>query len=108
MNLKEIDIQGAKELLDKEAATFADIRDPASFEAAHIPGATNLSDATVASFVEQTDKERPLIVYCYHGNNSQGGALFFQEQGFEDVYSMSGGFEAWRGVHEHESGAGPT
>jgi rhodanese-related sulfurtransferase len=35
---------------------------------------------------------------------SLGGAAYFLEQGFTDVVSLTGGFEAWRGVHPQESG----
>ncbi|MDE0931482.1 MAG: rhodanese-like domain-containing protein, partial [Halioglobus sp.] len=42
------------------------------------------------------DRDQPLLIYCYHGNSSQGAADYFFNQGFEDVYSMDGGYEAWR------------
>jgi thiosulfate sulfurtransferase len=34
-------------------------------------------------------------VYCYHGNMSQSAAAYFGEQGFEEAYSMDGGFSDW-------------
>ena len=34
-------------------------------------------------------------MYCYHGNSSLGGAAHLLSKGFEEVYSMSGGFAAW-------------
>jgi len=36
------------------------------------------------------------VVVCYHGNSSQQAAQFFAGEGFNDVYSMDGGFEAWK------------
>jgi thiosulfate sulfurtransferase len=42
------------------------------------------------------------VVYCYHGNSSLGAAGYFLENGFKNVASMMGGFEAWRQVYEHE------
>lgn len=32
---------------------------------------------------------------CYHGISSRGAAQFLIGQGFESVYSVDGGFEAW-------------
>ncbi len=32
---------------------------------------------------------------CYHGISSQGAAQYLVNQGFEEVYSVDGGFEAW-------------
>ena len=42
-----------------------------------------------------TDKNKPLVVYCYHGISSQGAAAYFSEKGFKEVSSMIGGFEGW-------------
>jgi len=36
------------------------------------------------------------VVVCYHGHSSQPAAQYFAAQGFEDVYSMDGGFEVWK------------
>lgn len=102
--IPEIDIVRAKKALDDKSAVFVDIRDPHSFGAAHIPGAINVDDRTLPAFLTAADKQKTLIVYCYHGHSSLGGAAYFIEAGFADVYSMSGGFEAWRGVHPAEKG----
>jgi thiosulfate sulfurtransferase len=101
-DIAQIDVAQAKELLES-GATFVDIRDPASYEAAHIPGAIPLSDANVEKFVTQSDKEKPVVVYCYHGNNSQGGAAYLMDQGFQKVFSLAGGFELWRQHQKIES-----
>jgi thiosulfate sulfurtransferase len=47
-------------------------------------------------FLAVADKAKPLIVYCYHGNSSQGAANYFDGLGFKEVYSVDGGYEAWR------------
>lgn len=101
-DVAQIDVAQAKELLET-GATFVDVRDPASFEAAHIPGAFHLSDANVEAFVARTDKTQTVVVYCYHGNASQGGAAYLMEQGFQKVYSVIGGFERWRQTEKIES-----
>jgi thiosulfate sulfurtransferase len=100
--IAQIDVAQAKELFDA-GATFVDVRDPASYEAAHVPGALYLSDANVEKFVTTHDKSQPVVVYCYHGNTSQGGAAYLMDQGFEKVYSLAGGFELWRQNQKIES-----
>ena len=42
------------------------------------------------------DFEQPIIIVCYHGMSSQGAANYLAEQGFDDVYSMDGGFTQWQ------------
>ncbi|WAJ69821.1 thiosulfate sulfurtransferase GlpE [Catenovulum adriaticum] len=84
------------ELQAKQAVAIADIRDEASFNAGHIEGAYHLTNGSLAQFMQQTEFDQPVVVVCYHGNSSQGAAQYIAEQGFDTVYSMDGGFEAWR------------
>jgi len=101
-SIPEIPIHEAKIKLDRQDCMFVDIRDPASYRAAHIPGAVHLHDGNVQEFIEGADKDRDVIVYCYHGNSSLGAVAYFLENGFKNVASMSGGFEAWRQVYEYK------
>lgn len=78
---------------------IVDIRDAASFESGHVEGAINLNNENLASFVAEADMDRPLIVVCYHGISSQGAAEYLVEQGFDDVYSLDGGYQAWHQAH---------
>jgi thiosulfate sulfurtransferase len=103
MEIPQIQIQDAKQKLDQKQCLFVDIRDPGSYRQAHIPGAIHLHDGNVQEFLQNSDKGKGVIVYCYHGNSSLGATAFLIENGFKDVASMSGGFEAWRQVYEHET-----
>ncbi|HEX5605334.1 MAG TPA: thiosulfate sulfurtransferase GlpE [Candidatus Binatia bacterium] len=102
MEVPQIQIQDAKNKLDGKECLFIDIRDPGSYEEAHIPGAIRLHDGNVQEFLQSANKSKEVIVYCYHGNSSLGATAFLIENGFTNVASMSGGFEAWRQVYEHE------
>lgn len=104
MDIRQIQIHEAKQKLDGKTSVFVDIRDPNSYREAHIPGALHLHDGNVQEFLQSTAKDQSVIVYCYHGNSSMGATAYFMENGFTDVASMSGGFEAWRQVYEHEAG----
>ncbi|MCZ7582420.1 MAG: thiosulfate sulfurtransferase GlpE [Deltaproteobacteria bacterium] len=100
----QLTVEEAKKRLDEGNATFVDVRDPLAFRNAHIPGAAHVGDHNVEEFVDGADKNRCLLVYCYHGFVSQGGAAYFLDQGFKEVYSIIGGFEAWRQTYESEAG----
>ncbi len=93
---ERISPEKAKQLMDTENARVVDIRDPGSFNLSHIPQATLLDNNTVGELISSADMSKPLIVYCYHGNSSQSAASYLSEQGFEQSYSMDGGFEHWR------------
>lgn len=95
-NFSRISTEHARSMLKEGNAQLVDIRDEQSFAAGHIAGARHLDNNTLQSFIEEADPDQPVIVYCYHGNSSQPAASFLNERGFEEVYSMDGGFEDWR------------
>ncbi len=91
-----ISIHDTQEKLSNENVRLVDIRDEQSFAAGHIKNAMHLTNGSLQSFMSETDFDVPVIVCCYHGVSSQQAAQFLIHQGFEEVYSMDGGFEAWR------------
>ena len=95
MEIQEITVYEAKKYWDEGIAKFIDIRDPGSYETDHIQGALSLNDGNIEDYIDNVDKSVMHIIYCYHGNSSMGAAGFFNEKGFEKVYSMTGGFTEW-------------
>ena len=98
MEFKRIDVLQARSLLDaapENGLQVIDIRDEQSYANGHISSALHLDSSSVQLFVENADTSKPLLVYCYHGNMSQSAAAYFGEQGFEEAYSMDGGFSDW-------------
>lgn len=91
-----ISVSDTHKKLKKGAVKLVDIRDEQSFNAAHIEGAWHLNSGNMVDLLQQTELDTPVIVYCYHGVSSQQAAQYLLHQGFEEVYSMDGGFEAWR------------
>ena len=98
-DFEEIDIAAAKELIAQGDIVIADIRDSDSYAAAHIENAVSVNDMNIEEFVNNTDKSKPVLCYCYMGFSSRNAAQYLKEQGFEKVYSMTGGFTQWQKVH---------
>ncbi len=95
MSFQRIDIVDARQLISDQEVILADIRDAASYEQGHIDGAIHINNETISDFIQNTAKDTPVLAYCYHGNMSQQAAEYFSQQGFQTVYSLDGGFEAW-------------
>ncbi|MDP5292820.1 thiosulfate sulfurtransferase GlpE [Oceanimonas sp. CHS3-5] len=91
-----ISVDDAHIMLSEGRARLVDIRDPQSFAQAHAEGAFHLTNDSLVTFTNEVDYDTPVIVMCYHGISSQGAAQYLVNQGFEEVYSLDGGFEAWR------------
>ena len=95
-NISQIDVHKVNNFLEEGSATIVDIRDPASFAMGHIPSAVPMNEQNVEELMEKLDKDKTLVVCCYHGISSQGAAGYLMSKGFKDVHSMIGGFEAWQ------------
>lgn len=93
---KRISVDAARELLGAGGVEILDMRDAKSFQQAHIDGARHVNDANLGDMLMSVAKDRPVLICCYHGNASQVYAQTFVDFGFSDVYSIDGGFEAWR------------
>jgi thiosulfate sulfurtransferase len=91
-----ISVQETQQKLSGDEVRIVDIRDDAAFAAGHIKGSTHLTNGSLHSFMSGVEFDTPVIVCCYHGISSQQAAQFLIHQGFEEVYSLDGGFEAWR------------
>lgn len=94
-NFKQIDTQGAKTLMDDSNAVLVDIRDFGSYSRSHASSARHLTNDNMLEFMNEVDYEVPVLVMCYHGISSQGAAQYLVNQGYEDVYSIDGGYSAW-------------
>lgn len=99
---KRISVEQTQQMIANQSVIVADIRDPAAYSAGHIPASINVTNQNAYEFVQQADLDLPLIVVCYHGHSSQPAAQYFYAQGFEEVYSMDGGFEVWKLTQEIE------
>ena len=93
---KHLSVTEAKQVMETQPVTIVDIRDSNAFSQGHIPHAKSVNDENLEIFLQETDKNKPLICCCYHGISSQNAAAFFAGQGFKDVYSIDGGYEEWR------------
>ncbi|WP_271273106.1 thiosulfate sulfurtransferase GlpE [Aliamphritea hakodatensis] len=90
-----INIEQAVALME-DGAVVVDIRDPQSFAAGHIVSASHLSNETLHTFITSADMDQPVIVCCYHGHSSQSAAQLLIGQGFDQVYSLDGGYQLWQ------------
>mgnify|MGYP000166154230 CR=1 FL=1 len=98
MEFKRIDTSQAQLLISAAAENglqIVDIRDEQSFNNGRIKNAVHLDNSAVSPFLEKADLSKPLLVYCYHGNMSQAAAAYFSEQGFDEAFSMDGGYSDW-------------
>jgi len=95
----EISPQEVKRRLDSgDKLTLIDVREPAEYQIANIPGAQLLPMRSVpAAFqvLESAADESTLIVFCHHGVRSLNVVNWLREQGIANAQSMAGGIDRW-------------
>lgn len=82
--------------LVETGAALLDIRSERDFHQKHIPETFNLTEKTYQIFDDSCDYDDPIIIMCYHGVSSRAVATRLVEEGYEQVYNLVGGFEAWQ------------
>jgi rhodanese-related sulfurtransferase len=107
MNIKNIDAEQAKEILDSDSTVvYIDVRTEPEFINGHVPGSVNIpvvwpdpstrqmkqNPDFVSSVSAKFDKGKRIIVGCQAGGRSQLAAQLLAQEGFQDVANMQGGF----------------
>ncbi len=92
---ERVNVAFARELIASGEPLILDTRDMGSYESGHIDGAEFVNDSNISDFLFATPKDRPVLIYCYHGNASQVRAQTFADFRFKKVYSLDGGYEGW-------------
>jgi thioredoxin 1 len=75
-----------------------DVRTPGEFSGGRLDGALNLdwNGAEFNNQAETLDKNIPVFIYCLSGGRSAAAADYLRDEGFQNVYELSGGIMKWR------------
>src|SRR5438128_11946326 len=75
-----------------------DVREHDEWEQGHIPGAVHVPRGNLESRIEGVvpDRSTPVVLYCASAARSAFAAKSLQELGYEEVYSLAGGFTDWK------------
>ena len=94
----EVDVYQVKDRLDKgEHFMLIDVREDKEWNLGRIPSAIHLGKGIVERDIESVveDRSAELILYCQGGFRSALAAESLNKMGFQNVFSMRGGFGAW-------------
>ena len=95
-HVKELTIEQARERLARNPqAVLVDVREDAEWEKAHAAEAVHLGKGILERDIEQMfpDPRRELIMYCGGGYRSVLTAAVAQKMGYQNVYSLIGGYK---------------
>ena len=89
---------GLTGLVNRDNALVVDLRPIAEFEKGHIPGAKNVLPSQFDPENKQLAAARalPVVVVCKTGQGAGDAARRLLKAGFEKVYVLEGGIQAWQ------------
>jgi rhodanese-related sulfurtransferase len=97
--IREVTVAETQARMKENAgAKLIDVREDNEWDVAHARGAIHLGKGIIERDIETTvpDKGTELILYCGGGYRSALAADMLQQMGYTNVFSMAGGWKAWK------------
>lgn len=88
----EIDIE---KLLDKFDKTVIDIRPEHEFIRGNIPESVNIAEDKIFERIKEFDKSKGICLVCTTGNKTEYLTEELESLGYENIYNLRGGYEAY-------------
>ena len=79
----------------REAFKLVDVREPFEYEIARIDGAQLIPLGEIAERAGELQREQQIVVHCHSGTRSAQAVRLLQHRGFNNVYNLEGGIDAW-------------
>lgn len=95
--IREVSVENAQERMTA-GANLIDVREDNEWEAGHAKGAVHLGRGIIERDIVDRfpEKDTELVLYCGGGYRSALSADMLQKMGYTNVFSMAGGWKAWK------------
>ncbi|HEY7672204.1 MAG TPA: rhodanese-like domain-containing protein [Gammaproteobacteria bacterium] len=80
---------------DSAGVVLLDVREPQELVLASVSRAIHIPMREVPQRLHELDPATPLVVMCHGGGRSRRVAEFLATNGFEEIYNLAGGIDAW-------------
>lgn len=97
MNHKNISPEEFDRLSKEPNTEIIDVRSPEEKVEGFIEDAKviNIMGPSFAEDIKGLDKDKTYLVYCRSGNRSSTACGFMASNGFDKLYNLDGGIQAW-------------
>jgi rhodanese-related sulfurtransferase len=72
-----------------------DVREPGEIQVAALPDTLNIPMNQIPARAEDLPRDKDIVVMCHHGIRSMHVAGYLSRLGFESLYNLAGGIDAW-------------
>jgi rhodanese-related sulfurtransferase len=92
-----ITAEEAKQMIgENQNIVILDVRTLAEYKSGHIDGSKLIPLLELEERINAIDGNSAVIVYCRHGVKSEKASKIFIDHGFDKVYNIMGGLNAWQ------------
>ena len=99
LRIRETTVDEVNDDLDAAADfVLVDTREESEWAAGHAAGAIHLGKGIIERDIEKTipDASKKIVLYCGGGFRSALAADALEKMGYRNVYSLAGGWRAWK------------
>ncbi len=89
--------------LDPTTSVIIDVRTPMEHKLGNIKGSINLPVDELRGRLAEVPKDKKLVVYCGTGHRSYFASRILAQNGFTEVYNLSGGFTTYEQAHQEQT-----
>lgn len=97
--MKTINVQDLQRHCALTPTVLLDVREPWEIEVAalHLEGTASrrIPMSQIPDRLAELDPSQSIVCICHHGVRSRQVVAFLERQGFESVYNLAGGIDAW-------------
>ena len=96
--VKEVETLEATQLINHRDAVILDVREDKEFVTGHLPNAKHIPLGQLVARLKDVEKfkNKPIVVNCRSGARSATACGILRKNGFEEVYNLKGGINAWQ------------
>lgn len=99
-----VDPSALKKMIKEDSAVVIDVRTPAEINEGYISGTRHffsINDQHFNDSISSLNPNQTYVVYCKSGARSAKAAKAMKDKGFQKVYSLKGGIDAWIKEQQH-------
>lgn len=85
----------ARAMAEGDDIQIVDVREPAEWAIARLPGAREIPLGQLAGRLGELDPRKEVVAFCHHGGRSLRAVELLRGAGFNGAKSLAGGIDAW-------------
>ena len=96
-DVQQMTVQELKQRLTRpgDRPVLLDVREGWEVNICALPDALHIPMGQVAARIQELNPQQEMVVVCHHGVRSQHVADFLASRGFNKLYNLQGGVNAW-------------